>query len=98
GKASIPALADALKHDSLDIRTRAVRSLGKIGADAVPDLVDALADKNVDVRQNAAAALAPLRINDKMVVLGLAHAVHDKDQKVRQQCLFAHLLVLVVDG
>jgi HEAT repeat protein len=73
----------------MDIRVRAVQTLGKIGADAVPVLVDALADKNVDVRQNAAMALAPLRISDKMVVLALAHAVHDSDQKVRQQSLQA---------
>jgi HEAT repeat protein len=89
GKASIPALTDALKSDKADIRARAVQTLGKIGADAVPVLVDALGDKNVDVRRSAALALAPLRISDKMVVLGLAHAVHDPDQSVRQQSLQA---------
>ena len=89
GKPAVPALSEALKHDNAAVRAQAVRLLGKIGADAVPTLVDALADKNVDVRLGAAGALTPLRISDKMVVLALAHAVHDPDQRVRQQCLQA---------
>src|SRR5262249_797251 len=89
GKASIPAISEGTKSEIVAVRGLAARTVGKVGADAVPTLVDALADKNVDVRQSAAAALAPLRINDKMVVLALAHAVHDTDQRVRQQCLQA---------
>lgn len=89
GKASIPALTDALKSDKTDIRARAVKMLGVIGADAVPVLVDALADAHVDVRQHAAQELAPLRISDKLVVLALAHAVHDPDQTVRLHALRA---------
>jgi HEAT repeat protein len=87
GKASLPTLTEALKNDSSMIRSTSVRALGKIGAEAVPTLVDALGDKQVDVRRQAAQVLVPLRINDKMVVLALAHAATDSDASVRQQCL-----------
>jgi HEAT repeat protein len=89
GKASIPAVSEGLNHEFIVVRNRAVQTLGKIGVDAVPVLLDALANKNADVRQGAAAALAPMRISDKMVVLALAHNVTDPTLGVRTQALRA---------
>lgn len=84
GKDSIPTLVKALQADRAAIRQLAVAALGKVGPPAVPDLVDALGAKQVDVRRQAAAVLGPMRVGDKMVVLGLAYALKDDDEIVRQ--------------
>jgi HEAT repeat protein len=83
GKAALAALADGVKSQHADVRRLSVAALGKAGADAVPHLVDALGDANVDVRRQAAQVLGPMRINDKMVVLGFAFALKDSDEQVR---------------
>lgn len=87
GKASIPALNEALKDDRSEVRVHAINALGKIAGEAVPFLVDALSDKHVDVRRQAAQVLAPMRVGDKMVVLGLAYALKDEDETVRMHVL-----------
>ena len=87
GKASIPAMAEALKDDRPEVRSQAVAVLGQIGAEAVPVLVDALGAKHVEVRRQAAAVLAPLRVGDKMVVLAFAFGLKDEDEQVQMQCL-----------
>ena len=87
GKASIPVLIKAIENENPATRARAVQTLGMIGGDAVPALVDALGHKQAEVRLGAAAALAPLRVSDKMVVLALAHGVTDSDKRVGSQCL-----------
>ena len=89
GKASIAAFTSALKDKRPEIRTMAVEGLGRIGTDAVPVLVDALGEKNVDVRRMAAQVLNPLRVSDKMVVLGLAYGLKDSDDQVKINCLAA---------
>jgi HEAT repeat protein len=83
GKASIPVLIEATKDQNAGTRITAVDALHKVGADAATDLVDALGSKYADVRRQAAMHLAEMRINDKMVVLGLAYALKDEDETVR---------------
>ncbi len=83
GKAGLRALNAGVKSQHADVRRLAVEALGKAGADAVPLLVDALGDANVDVRRRAAEVLGPMRVSDKMVVLGLAYALKDSDSLVR---------------
>lgn len=90
GKAAIPALEEALKEGNERTRNAVLQAYAKIGADAVPNLVDALGDKRVDVRRSAAMALGPMRVGDKMVVVGLAYALKkDEDDLVRQHVLSA---------
>ena len=89
GKAAIPPLKQALQHERPAIRIQAVQGLGQIGGDAIPILVDALGAKDVDVRRQAAQMLMPLRVGDKMVVLGLAYGLKDEDEQVRLNCLRA---------
>jgi HEAT repeat protein len=84
GKESIPTLTEALKSTSAVVRRLAVDALGKVGAVAVPELVDALGAGHVDVRRQAAVVLGPMRVGDKMVVLGFAFALKDEDEQVRQ--------------
>ena len=86
GKASIPTLVEATKDQQASTRLAAIEALAKVGAEAVPDLVDALGNKHADVRRAAAAHLEPMRVNDKMVVLGLAYALKDEDEEVRRHC------------
>src|SRR5262249_15393123 len=60
----------------------AVAGLGKMGATGAPDLVDALGHPSVEVRRLSAQLLGPLRVSDRLVVVGLAHAAKDKDLQV----------------
>ncbi|HMF17130.1 MAG TPA: HEAT repeat domain-containing protein, partial [Gemmataceae bacterium] len=83
GKDAIGALNDALKDNRENVRVVSLAALGRVGAPAVPALVDALGDKRVDVRRMAAQVLMPMRISDKMVVLGLTFALKDQDDQVR---------------
>ena len=66
-----------------------MQALAKIGGEAVPHIVDALGSKHVDVRRSAAQVLGPMRVGDKMVVLGLAFGLKDTDETVRVHCLNA---------
>ena len=84
GKESLTALSAGVKSSHADVRRLAVAALAKVGGDAVPLLVDGLGDTHVDVRRQSAQLLGPMRINDKMVVLGLAYALKDQDEVVRQ--------------
>jgi HEAT repeat protein len=86
GKAAIPVLVEATKDAKASTRAAGIAGLGKAGAEAVPDLVDALGNKHADVRRGAAKLLEPMRVNDKMVVLGFAYALKDEDEMVRYHC------------
>lgn len=83
GKDALPVLREGLKSDRAELRLEAVQALGRMGAEAGPELVDALGNANAEVRRAAAQALAPMRIADKMVVLGLAHVLADEDQATK---------------
>lgn len=89
GKAAIPALNEALKSENAEVRGVAIHALAKVGSEAVPHLVDALGSKKIDVRRLVPQVLGPMRIGDKMVVLGLAFALKDEDEQVRLGCLNA---------
>jgi HEAT repeat protein len=89
GKASVPTLTTALKSDAAHLRLLAVGALAKVGGDAVPVIVDALGSPYPDVRRQAAQVLGPMRISDKMVVLGLAYALKDDDKQVRLNAVSA---------
>ncbi len=88
GRDSIPVLMTAAKSDNQTMRSQAVLALQQIGVPAVPHIVDLLDKKYaVDVRRQAAQLLGGMQVNDKMVVLGLAYALKDKDNQVRQRAL-----------
>jgi len=82
GKEAIDPFKEGLKSDRPEIQILAINGLAKVGAPAAPDLVDMLAHPQVEVRRLAAQHLANMRIPDRMVVLGLAHALKDKDEAV----------------
>src|SRR5262249_35015976 len=88
GRDAIPVFTEALKSSDPTTRRLAVQGLGKVGAPAVPDPVDALGDKQVDVRRLAVQVLQPMRITDKMVVLGFAFALKDADDEVRTGAVY----------
>ena len=89
GKASIPVLLEGVDSGKTTLREHCISALGHIGADAASALVDLLGHKSVEVRRAAAGTLTPLRIGDKMVVLGLAYASHDPDTQVRHHAFQA---------
>src|SRR5437660_2771778 len=60
---AVPALADALKSDHLQVRQKAAMAIGKVGPDArqaVPALIKSLEDEAWTVRRNAAIALGQI--------------------------------------
>ncbi len=87
GKASLPALTDALKSDRGFVRARAVEAVGKVeGTEAVNALVDALKSPRPDVRRLAARTLGELKVTDKLVILSLGEVLRkDEDDRARQQ-------------
>jgi len=89
GKAALPVFEAALKDERPEVRNTAIQFVGKIGSEAVPLMVDALGSKDVVIRRLAAQALNPMRVGDKMVVLGLAYGLKDEDHQVRMSCLHA---------
>ena len=83
GAAAIPGLLETLRADSIEARTVAARSLGRIGdSAAVEGLVAALDDVSAWVRCPAAEALG--RIGDPAAVNPLGKALNDKDADVRE--------------
>ena len=87
GPAAIPAAAGLearLADDDGEVRQRAARSLGLIGAsDSVPLLEDALQDHDEHVREHAAEALGFLTRGTDRAVAPLAGALHDSARYVR---------------
>ena len=62
GIAAIPAIAEALQDDDVEVRLEAVWALGRIGSAAVvPALQAALHDKDLEVRGLAADILRTIR-------------------------------------
>ena len=73
-----------LADDDNEVRQRAARSLGLIGAsDSVPLLEDALQDHDEHVREHAAEALGFLTRGTDRAVAPLAGALHDSARYVR---------------
>ena len=67
GKPAIPALIEALNHDSKKVRSGATYVLGEIKAkSAVPALIKLLNDKNLSVCEDAIRALGKIR-DERMV-------------------------------
>jgi len=63
GASSVPALIDALKDPSPEVRVQAARSLARMGDSgkaAVPVLIERLHDPNEEVRQASARALGQM--------------------------------------
>jgi len=83
GKEAVPALLEGINTGEASLTSVCLQALGAMGADAAPTLVDLLGHKNAEVRLKSAQQLAPMRIGDKMVVLGLAYALNDTDPGVR---------------
>ena len=87
GPAAIPAaarLGARLTDDDGEVRQRAARSLGLIGAGhSVPALEDALQDEDEHVREHAAEALGFLTRGTERAVDPLAGALHDSARYVR---------------
>ena len=87
GPAAIPAAAGLearLADDDDEVRQRAARSLGLIGAcRSVPALADVLQDQDEHVREHAAEALGFLTRGTDRAVAPLAGALHDSARYVR---------------
>jgi HEAT repeat protein len=82
----VPALAEALKDQSADIRRSAAQALREIGpaaADAVSALAEALKDQNADVGRSAADALREIGPTSADVVPVLAEALKDQNVDIR---------------
>ena len=70
-RAAIPALIDALKTQSVDVRREAALALGSVTKgteDGVLALIGALSDEDIEVRSNAADALAEIGTKAKQAV------------------------------
>jgi HEAT repeat protein len=87
GEPALPALVEAAKADSAEVRTLAVQALVKVGVPAVPHLVDLLGAKHVDVRRVAAAQLGFMQVQDKSLVIALGFALKDTDHQVKLNAL-----------
>jgi HEAT repeat protein len=87
GASALPTLNEAAANDSSAVRSLALGALQKIGPPAAPALVDLLGAKHKDVRRLAASLLGNMRVQDKMVVIGLGYALKDKDMEVRRNAL-----------
>jgi hypothetical protein len=85
-RSAVPALIDALKHDSI-VRQHAALALGKIGPDAreaVPALTDALSDKEWTVRRQAALALGEIGADTDASRTALTKLRQDPNTLVRK--------------
>ena len=89
GKAAVPALADALRHDDMLIRSWAAEELGRLGIEAraaVPMLASAMNDKNDKsdlVNSSVAQALGEIGPDAKAAVPALAQYLKRKDRHYR---------------
>jgi len=80
---AVPALVEALRDTSRDVRAEAVAALGQIGdSQVVPNLIKALEEKDWAVSQSAARALG--RLGDVQAMPALIEALHNQDVRVRQ--------------
>jgi HEAT repeat protein len=89
GKGAIPALTAGLNDPDGTTRTQSVHVLGSMGTDGAAVLADALKSEQVDVRRLAAQHLGSLGVGDKLIVLGLAAALKDKDRTVRLNAAYS---------
>jgi hypothetical protein len=81
---AVPAVAELLGHRDADTRSRAARTLARLGAAAsAPKLVELLGDPDVDVRFEAARALGVLSV--KGSAEALERLLKDPHSGVRRQ-------------
>lgn len=86
GPAGVPALTEALRDVSVQVRVAAAWTLGEMAptaTGAVPALAQSLGDLNVQVRQTAAWALGMFGPAAKDAVPELARALQDSGAAVR---------------
>lgn len=80
GLPAMPALIDALRDPSADVRDRAAQALARIGPparQAVPSLIDALNDPDWRVRRSAARALGQIGPAAEEAVPALIEVIRD---------------------
>jgi HEAT repeat protein len=83
---AIPALLNAFRDSSLNVRTNAAWALGRIGPDAVPAMIHALRDEEMQVRSAAASVLKQIgerHGKTTRAVDALIAALNDVDETVR---------------
>jgi len=86
GSESLTWLHDALRNPSLNIRSNAARTLGRLKSRvSTPYLVDLLQDEDATVRASACEALG--RIGDKVSIEPLVSMVQDNVEKVQDQAV-----------
>ncbi len=90
GPPAVPAVVEALKDKSADVRANAAWTLGYMYSDAeqaVPNLLELLKDQNAGVRNAAAQSLAYIGTGAKLAVPSLVVALNDEE--VRDNAAFA---------
>ena len=86
GSESLTWLHDALRNPSLNIRSNAARTLGRLKSRvSTPYLVDLLQDEDATVRASACEALG--QIGDKVSIEPLVSMVQDNVEKVQDQAV-----------
>lgn len=84
---SVPALLDAFRDNSLEVRSAAARALGMIGPDAVAGLIRALKDEEMQVRSAAAWVIKQIGEQHGKAAMravdALIRALDDHDEQVR---------------
>lgn len=90
-RAAIPALVEAFRDTSGNVRYYAVQALGSVAGDKgnVPTLVNELKDKDPRVRVAAAARLSPLNREAKAAIPALVETLRDPDAQVRYYAVTA---------
>lgn len=86
-RSSLPALLQALTHDSVEVRLTALHSIGTMGANArpaIPLLTATLRDPDPRVRLAAVQALGAIGPATKTVAAALRQALKDDDGEVRK--------------
>jgi len=86
GPESLTWLHDALRNPSLNIRSNAARTLGRLKSRlSTPFLVDLLQDEDATVRASACEALG--QIGDKVSIEPLVSMVQDNVEKVQERAV-----------
>ena len=92
GKASVPALTDALNSGDSDVRLHAAEALGYLAEDAesaLDQLLQRLQDRDPMIRREAALSLSLVAPNDKRLVPALVRMLDDTSPDVREQILWS---------